>query len=290
MLNPNGFLMKAIVKKQREGYVLEQKKLDDTYVLADGITEIVLEDYSLYVPEGDLQSCPVIVNVHGGGMMMGNRQFNRYHNAHMAKQGYVVIAAEYPLAPEHTLPQMLTGLMESICKGIEALKEHKVTADGIFLTGDSAGAFLCMALAAVQYASFADLTSVIPPIKGLSLFCGMHYSMKNDINCKILGPLTWGKSAKKWGDWVKPEYMISRIYEKKRLPMLLFTSDGDMLKSYTVDFGTYLEQMCRKEEFEMHVFHEERLCHAFPVFMPDDDYSMQTVELTDCFFKRTGRG
>lgn len=45
---------------------------------------------------------PIIFNVHGGGLIMGCKEFNRYFCARLCKLGYVVFSIEYRLVPEYT--------------------------------------------------------------------------------------------------------------------------------------------------------------------------------------------
>lgn len=40
---------------------------------------------------------PVIVNVHGGGLLMGNKEFNRPFCAALSQAGYLVFSIEYRL-------------------------------------------------------------------------------------------------------------------------------------------------------------------------------------------------
>jgi acetyl esterase len=40
---------------------------------------------------------PVIINVHGGGLLLGNKEFNRYFCALLCKKGFLVYSIEYVL-------------------------------------------------------------------------------------------------------------------------------------------------------------------------------------------------
>lgn len=43
---------------------------------------------------------PVIINVHGGGLLLGNKEFNRYFCALLCKKGFLVYSIEYRLVPD----------------------------------------------------------------------------------------------------------------------------------------------------------------------------------------------
>ena len=44
-----------------------------------------------YRPKGkEAQILPVIINVHGGGLLLGNKEFNKYFCALLSKRGFLV--------------------------------------------------------------------------------------------------------------------------------------------------------------------------------------------------------
>lgn len=56
---------------------------------------------------------PIIFNVHGGGLIMGCKEFNRYFCARLCKLGYVVFSIEYRLVPEYTFYHQCTDYKQS---------------------------------------------------------------------------------------------------------------------------------------------------------------------------------
>ena len=46
------------------------------------------------------QELPVVINIHGGGLILGCKEFNRYFCARFSKLGYLVISIEYRLVPD----------------------------------------------------------------------------------------------------------------------------------------------------------------------------------------------
>ena len=62
----------------------------------------------VFRPRADFpQSLPVIVDLHGGGFLLGRKEANRLYCADLAAQGFLVYCPEYPLAPEHNLFEIL---------------------------------------------------------------------------------------------------------------------------------------------------------------------------------------
>ena len=43
---------------------------------------------------------PVILNIHGGGLILGCKEYNRYFCAQLSKLGYLVFSIEYRLVPD----------------------------------------------------------------------------------------------------------------------------------------------------------------------------------------------
>lgn len=93
-----------------------------------------------YRPKGkEAQILPVIINVHGGGLLLGNKEFNKYFCALLSKKGFLVYSMEYRLIPDCTFFDQL----RDIFLAMDFVKEH-AAADGgdlshVYLVGDSGG-------------------------------------------------------------------------------------------------------------------------------------------------------
>ena len=101
----------------------------------------------LYCPE-TRSGAGVILQVHGGGFLMGDLEVDHARNIVLARElGVLVVAVDYRLAPEHPYP---AGL-EDVYTTLEWIVEHhaKLGIDPaqILVKGASAGAGLCAALA-----------------------------------------------------------------------------------------------------------------------------------------------
>ena len=88
---------------------------------------------------------PVIINIHGGGLVMGDRKMSRAYGHVLASRGYLVFNIEYRLAPRANVAEQL----DDVCAGMDAIASHlidfEVDFDRIFLTAASAGWALCPA-------------------------------------------------------------------------------------------------------------------------------------------------
>lgn len=300
LFSHNGLIAQQVVKNQRAGFEEEMARLDSTYSLAEGVREISGANFNFYIPEQLTGNERVVVNVHGGGLIMGSKEFNRYFNSRMAQKGFIVVAVEYPLAPESSIENMLQVLSKNIDAGCDSLIAFLRTnekfapyaeqiaafiAEGVFVTGDSAGGFLAFYTAAMQNDSslrqLMNASLLKYRIRAMGLFSAMFYTTWNDRIGFILSHQIWGDGYKqRFGDYVDPEYVLGR---GEFPPMYLFASAGDFIASYTM---TFAEAAKRKgSDFRLKYFDDEKLVHAFQVFMPEEQATYQTIDALDEFFK-----
>jgi acetyl esterase/lipase len=90
---------------------------------------------------------PVIVWIHGGALIMGNRgQIDRELLRKLLEAGYVVVSIDYRLAPETKLPAILEDL-EDACKWVrlQGPELFAINPDRMAVMGGSAGGYLTLA-------------------------------------------------------------------------------------------------------------------------------------------------
>jgi acetyl esterase/lipase len=98
------------------------------------------------VPEG---GAPVLLQVHGGGWTIGNKdQQGLPLMNHLASKGWVCVAINYRLAPRDPFPAQIIDVKRAIAWIHEHIADFGGDPDYIAITGGSAGGHLC-ALAAV---------------------------------------------------------------------------------------------------------------------------------------------
>jgi acetyl esterase/lipase len=91
---------------------------------------------------------PVLVYLHGGGWVCGSPA--TYHKllAHFAARGFVVVAPDYPHAPEHPSPAAEDACLAAALWAKENAPAFGGDATSMMVAGDSAGAWLAVRLAA----------------------------------------------------------------------------------------------------------------------------------------------
>ncbi|MDX6355048.1 MAG: acetyl esterase [Streptomyces sp.] len=89
-----------------------------------------------------------ILDVHGGGFMLGDLDVSHAANVALARAvGAVVVAVDYRLAPEHPYPAGLADCYAALSWFAAHAGEFGVDPERIAIHGGSAGAGLCAALA-----------------------------------------------------------------------------------------------------------------------------------------------
>lgn len=122
---------------------------------------------------------PVIVSVHGGAWVYGDKERYQWYCMSLAQRGFAVVNFTYRLAPEHKFPAGLEDTNSVFAWVLEHADEHGFDADHVFAVGDSAGAhMLSMYAAACVDANYAAALGIQTPAgfapAGLGLNCGAY--------------------------------------------------------------------------------------------------------------------
>lgn len=100
----------------------------------------VLDVYRPKQAEGE--ELPVIISVHGGGWVYGDKERYQYYCMSLAQRGFAVVNFTYRLAPEFVFPAQLEDL-NLVCKWVmKRAGRYHFNTERIFGVGDSAGAHL----------------------------------------------------------------------------------------------------------------------------------------------------
>ena len=282
----NGLVIRRMIQKRRADYENYQTQLAQNNRMPDGVKEYYEDNFNVYVPERTKTDfLPVAINIHGGGLVMGNRDFNRYFNANFAKTGFVVFGIGYPLIPEADVYEQLQSVADTINKVAKVAENYGGDGSRVFLTGDSAGAYLALYTAALAQSEEKQKAFGVTPttvsIEKLGLLSGMFYTARNDTVGIFLRNQIYGNfsALKPVAKFRNPEYLAETV---DLPPMYLQTSTGDYLSSYTADFTKALRKYGRT--VEMRNFENNDLVHAFAVFYPEREETKQIYTALHDFF------
>ena len=133
----------------------------------------------VYRPRGVEGKLPVIVSVHGGGWVYGDKERYQYYCMDLCRRGFAVVNFTYRLAPAHRFPASL----EDTCRVFGWVLGHGEAygfdLSNVFAVGDSAGGHLlslfCCLCTNPEYRrefSFAVPEGFVP--RAVALNCGAY--------------------------------------------------------------------------------------------------------------------
>ena len=131
---------------------------------------------------------PIILNFHGGGFVMGDKEYRKTLSELYASRGYYVYNVNYRMPPAVNI----FGCIEDSVNAtnyIEVLAEnYSIDTEKVFITGDSAGAFLAAYIAALRFNeglnNKINVSAVKTDIAGLVLNSG-PYDLKAMLSAKL---------------------------------------------------------------------------------------------------------
>lgn len=236
-----------------------------------------LDVYRPKAEEG--KKLPVIVSVHGGGWVYGDKERYQFYCMNLAQRGFAVVNFTYRLAPENKYPSSLEDTNSVFAWVLDHGEEYGFDTEHVLAVGDSAGAHTLGLYAAICtnpfYAAFYDFD----PPKGfkpvaIGLNCG-SYAMNEDTSDQTTAlmedflPEQGSEREMRLMDvtaHITPEYP----------PTFFMTCTGDFLQNMAGPLAAKLIQMKvpfsyrfygDKDKILPHVFHcdirseDARLCN-----------------------------
>ncbi|MCI8518312.1 MAG: alpha/beta hydrolase [Hungatella sp.] len=129
----------------------------------------------VFRPEGEAGVLPVIVDIHGGGWMYGNKELNEYYCMDLAARGFVVIDLNYTLVPDTDLRGQIRDIAEALNWCFDHGGEYGYDGRRLCVTGDSAGGHLAFLICAIADSLEYQRRYRVLPLKGeiraLGLVC-----------------------------------------------------------------------------------------------------------------------
>ena len=225
----------------------------------------------LYRPKDAEGKLPVLLNIHGGAWVYGDKKVYAPYCMYLAIQGFAVVNASYRLAPKHTFPAPLEDVGAMVEWVVDHAEEYGLDVSNLFFVGDSAGAHLATAYTAIQlneaYAkSFPGIKvdeRFIP--KGLLLNCGVfdievEWKKQGRALTPFLTDLLGEKPTVESVKQMSPAQFITSDFPSVHLT----TSNGDFLRKHSYRLKEVLEKKSvevvfkeygEKKKPQGHVFH-----------------------------------
>ena len=184
----DGAQNKRKVCKDKEGAVV----IENDLVYDPSRPEICKGD--LYLPK-DKKPAGAVLEIHGGGFVAGDKKHRRGLSLWMVKNtGVAVFSINYGLGPQSKFPDPVKDCANAFNSLVDMADKYGFDKQKILVCGDSAGAYYCAQLCALQCSG--ELcekfgVSLKGKIAGAILDCGV-YDLEKALGRKIAFNLTGG--------------------------------------------------------------------------------------------------
>lgn len=214
------------------------------------------------------QKLPVIVSVHGGGWVYGDKECYQYYCMSLAQRGFAVVNFSYRLAPEYKFPASLKDTCKVFEWVIENSKTYGFDTENIFALGDSAGGhilslFSCMCTnpKLSEYLDFSLNRNFVP--KAIALNCGVYNpwlgNEDDNLTKTLLAEVMTDLSSE------TEIYLMNVLNHIKEgfPPAFIMTSNSDFLKKQTVVLAQKLTEVNTEFVFKFYSPDVDQLGHVF---------------------------
>ncbi len=173
--------------------------------------------YDIYYPKNSQDKVPVLIWVHGGGYVGGDKEGPKEFATRLASDAHVaIVSMNYQVAPSSQYPNQVVQV-EEVIKTLQKEKDDKLDLSRVFVGGDSAGGQIALQFVATQtnltYGKRVGVSRVLEKqaIKGAISYCGpvdikqmasqdtsdknMNFFIKT-VAWSLIGTKNWQKNPK----------------------------------------------------------------------------------------------
>ena len=244
----------------------------------------------VYKPVGEVKEpLPIILDVHGGGLIAGRKEQNRNLGIQLARRGYIVFIPDYRLVPETDIFGQISDILDALAVIEAKAAEFGGNIEKLFVTADSAGAFLAsMAVASLHHPAemqpvIRRLERYIPQkvqalrVTAMGFQSGMFYLYKGQVGLLADNYMQKGWRKEKYASYIRPEY-----YCKLLPPCFLCSGKGDFLKGQT---KRYVKLLKTNHQYHQFVFcNVKEADHAFAALHPETAWGQMANDEMLAFF------
>lgn len=196
----------------------------------------------IYQPMGVVDA-PVLVYIHGGIWIQGDKGNYDWKTHYFVERGWVVVSANYRLAPDITFPANAEDVGDAIAWVYQNIDKYGGDPNRIFIIGYSSGAHL-VALVATDESYLNKFNLKLDIIKGIVLLESSYYDIfrrvvkqpyNKDLHNMIFGenPILWYKASP-----------FRYVFPNKNIPpsLLVYTELNNRHQWQAIDFSEILNQ------------------------------------------------
>ena len=246
----------------------------------------------VYRPKNTQGKIPVIVSVHGGGWVYGDKELYQFYGMTLAQRGFAVVNFTYRLAPEVKFPAPLEDTNNVISWMYENQEEYGLDMEHVFMVGDSAGGHICGLYSAFctnpEYAvnyTFKVQNGFVP--QAVALNCGAYNPLSEvgvlggEQDQEIMEDFLTEKGSAKERALVN----VTDHVTEKFPPVYLMTCVGDFCRPQAPLLEAALKKNGVYYEFKTYGTEENPLYHVFHLTIQEPEGQKCNDEECD-FFRR----
>ena len=216
-------------------------------------------------PDNTLKKLPLIISVHGGSFIYGDKTKYQFYCMRLAQRGFAVINFSYRLAPEVPYFSSIRDVETVFQWAAVNSEQYGFDTENLFTVADSAGGHLLATyLNAITDKTFGDTLGFIKDkgvkVKAAALNCGKYQLEENDGKIKLLRKsLMPGASEKDAKAFLNVYSHITKAFP----PVFVMTCKGDFLKEDSEKIKVKFDEIGVKNEFHCYGTEEKPLWHVF---------------------------
>ena len=215
--------------------------------------------------DGSLKKLPVIISVHGGAWVYGDKERYQFYCMRLAQRGFAVVNFSYRLAPEAKFPSSLQDTETVFQWACANAEKYGFDTSNFFAVGDSAGGHLLAlytdAITNKEYGKqFTFIKDKAMTLRGVALNCGKYTLDDKEPKFRLLrsGYLPKGGTP----DEIKMIDAAANVTANFP-PAFVMTCVGDFLRDQADVIKTALDSAGVQNEFHCYGNSEQPLWHVF---------------------------
>ena len=255
--------------KRSEGLTtpLDIKRFDNIFYGPDKETNYL----DLYLPKNIIEKLPlpVIVSIHGGGWVYGNKDIMQFYCMSLAQKGFAVINFSYRLAPKYKHPTPFIDTNNVFSWIIGNANKYNLDTNNIFAVGDSVGAnILALYCCACGDSTYAQKLKIMPPAnfmpRAIGLNCGIYRLKHGEIDA-LLDSFAEEYFPHKGTDDEYADITVVNHLTPNFPPTLIVTAEGDFLANQAKPFYEILKSLRIDAYYKYYGDKEHELKHVFHI-------------------------
>lgn len=252
----------------------------------------------IYYPKESTEKIPVVLYIHGGGFIKGNKEMAKYFGPVFVEDKYAFISLNYDLVPSVTIFDQLKQINQSLKFIVENADKYSLNVNKINIAGSSAGGFLALQLlSAYNNHSYANSLN-INLVDNVTFNSILLYSSVYDLSAfqnfeeqpldkYLINKVGWGITGDKYWEkniWINETLNLNNYISEKFPPM--FITDGNQ-NTFLKQALTYIDGLQIKGIVPTTLFFDsnERVEHGYQLNM-ESKFSKEAIRQSLSFLKK----